>query len=177
MQELHHTGEGAYGTAFKATLADEKFANVPLVVKEVQRSKFSENEFEALMFLREEMMAKKLPAYYIFLYGTFTDGGHKYLILEQADYLFDELMINYTLTTERFIKLFYQIARGVHYLELRKFNHGDLWSENVMISWTDPYDDTPKEERECIVSGFFPKGNISSGAQRYRMVSGQIVLP
>ena len=89
------------------------------------------------------MIAGEIPAYYIFMYGSFSDGKYKYMILEAADCTLDDLMIEHNLTIKEYFRIFYHIASAISYLEDLQFNHGDLWSENIVVSFPDKDIDGP----------------------------------
>ena len=148
MCELDLLGEGAAGTIYSAYVKPrDKFPD-PIALKEQKRNRFCINEFEGLKYLRELMIAKTLPGYYIFMYGCFTSGNQKYIILEKADKCLDDYFADYNITTKTYLQIFWHIANAVEYLEGLEFNHGDLWVENVMLTWLPEQDDILEEERE-----------------------------
>jgi serine/threonine protein kinase len=178
MTDLEVLGKGAAGTAFTAYLKPKSEFPEQFVLKEQKRDKFCENEFEALKFLRDKMIAEELPNYFVFVYGCFTSGNKKYLILEKLDYSLDKYMVEYNLTVETYLCVFYQIAQAVSYLEALNFNHGDLWVENVMLNWRKGQEDVPIEYREFDIklidydSAFMENSTINhpswGGADEFR---------
>jgi serine/threonine protein kinase len=178
MCDLDMLGQGAAGTTYTAyVIPRDKFPD-PIVLKEQKRNRFCLNEFEALKYLREQMIAGNLPGYYIFMYGCFTSGGQKYIILERADKCLDDYLADYDINTKTYLQLFWHIASAVSHLEELEFNHGDLWSENVMLNWLPDQEDIPEEEKDFYVklidydSAFKPKSQIKDpsygGADEFR---------
>lgn len=151
LYDLEPLGEGAAGLTFTAFVKPEGQFPDQVVLKEQSRNRFCNNEFEALKFLREKLIAGEFPGYFIFMYGCFTSGGKKYIILEKADHGLDDYLTEYNADTKTILQIFYHIARAVSYLEKEEFNHGDLWSENVMLSWLPDQEDIPEEEREFTI--------------------------
>lgn len=149
--ELNVLGEGAAGLAYTAYVKPRDMFPDQIVLKEQSRNRFCNNEFEALKYIREKLIAMEFPGYFIFMYGCFTSGGKKYLILEKADVLLDDYLADYDINTKTFLQIFYHISRAVSYLEKESFNHGDLWSENVMLTWLPDQEEIPEEEREFTV--------------------------
>ncbi len=178
MCELDLLGQGAAGTTYTAYVKPrEKFPD-PVVLKEQKRNRFCLNEFEALKYLREQMTAGKFPGYFIYMYGCFTSGDKKYIILEKADKNLDDYFADYNINTKTYLRIFYHIAKAVSYLEAVEFNHGDLWSENVMLTWHPEQEDVPEEEKDFNIkvidfdSAFKPKTQITNpslgGADTFR---------
>ena len=128
-------GEGAAGTTYTAYVKPAGEFPDQVVLKEQKRTRFCINEFEALKFLREKMMKNELVGYYIFLYGSFTSGSRKYMILEKLDKGLDEYLTENNVDVKTYLQIFWHIANAVDYLEQFRFNHGDLWIENVMLKW------------------------------------------
>lgn len=124
-------GNGVIGTTFLTYLKDDE--NTKLVLKKSKRNKYSNNEMIALSFLREKMDKKEFPAYYIYCYTQFKDQRYQYVLLEKADMPLDDFLIERDFNTKEYLELFYQIADAIEYLESVKFNHGDLWNENIMV--------------------------------------------
>jgi len=147
MCDLKVIGDGAAGITYSAYLKPRNVYSEKLVLKEQRRNSHSMNELEALKFLKQEMLAERLPGYFVFFYGSFTSGNKKYFILEHCDMCLVDYMTMYDLTTQQFLHIFYHIANAVSLLEKYKFNHGDLWVENVMISWK-PEQDLPDDEKD-----------------------------
>jgi serine/threonine protein kinase len=147
MTDLETLGKGAAGTTFTAYLKPRSRFSEALVLKEQKRTRYCENEFEALKLIRDHMLTEKLPGYFIFMYGCFTSGNKKYIIMEKADYSLDKYMLEYNLTVQTYLYTFYHIAQAVSYLEHMNFNHGDLWIENVMMNWGENQDHLPIEYR------------------------------
>jgi len=178
MCDLEVLGSGATGTTYTAFVKPKERFNEPVVLKEQRRDRYCENEFEALKYLRDMMIEEKIPGYFVFMYGCFTSGGKKYIILEKVDYSLDAYMIEYNLSSELYYNIFYQIADAVSYLETNKFNHGDLWSENVMISWLPEQEHLSIDMRKFTIkfidydSAFKEKSSINTptygGADKYR---------
>ena len=148
MCDLDVLGEGAAGTTYTAYVKPRDEFPEPVVLKEQPRTRFCVNEFEALKYLREEMVAERLPGYYIFMYGYFTSGGQQYIILERADKCLDDYFADYDIDTETYLRIFWHISNAVSKLEALEFNHGDLWSENIMLNWLPDQEDLPEDERE-----------------------------
>lgn len=146
-RNLEEIGEGAAGTAYSATI-DINGVKHPVILKEQKRTRYCNNEIEALTFLKEEMIANRMPGYFIFMYGMYPLGGKKYIILEKADKCIDQYLIDYNYDEATFLKLFWHIADAVSHLEAVNMNHGDLWNENVMLTWKTGQEDIPEEERE-----------------------------
>jgi len=137
MCDLDVLGEGAAGVTYTAYVKPvEKFPE-QIVLKEQKRTRFCANEITALHYLKDLMIKGELPGYYIFTYGSFTSGSKKYIILEKVDQCIDDYLTCNNLTTKQYFRIFYHIANAVSYLEDLKFNHGDLWIENIMIKWHD----------------------------------------
>lgn len=151
LSDMEPLGEGAAGVTFTAWVKPRDRFPDQVVVKEQGRHKYSNNEFEALKLLRHEMLHERIPGYFIFLYGTFNSSDNKYMILEKADYRVDDYTINYNINTKTYLQIFYHIAQAVSYLESIQFNHGDLWSENVMMSWAPNQLDKPIYERDFTI--------------------------
>ena len=178
MCDLDLLGEGAAGTTYSAYVKPRDQFPDPIVLKEQQRNRFCQNEFEALRYLREQMLTGELPGYFIFMYGCFTSGGQKYIILDKADKNLDDYLATYNINTMTYLRIFYHIAKAISYLEAVEFNHGDLWSENVMLTWQSDQEDVPEEERDFEVkiidfdAAFKPKTRIINpsygGADKYR---------
>lgn len=152
MYDLEMLGEGAAGTTYLAYVKPEsKFGDYPVVLKEQVRNRYCINEFNALRFLREKMLAGELPGYYIFLYGCFDSGGYKYFVIERADINLDDYMVMYDLSVEKYLHIFWHVANAVEALEAYHFNHGDLWSENVMIMWDPDQDHLDDEDKTFTI--------------------------
>lgn len=131
---MEKVGSGVQGTTFLANIKPVDRFPDEIIVKEHERTPFCENECEALRFLREKMLEKKIPELYIYMYDCFPSGNHKYLLLEKADIGFDDFCLMFNIAPANiFFKIFTQLATAVSYLESYSFNHGDLWSENVML--------------------------------------------
>jgi len=126
-------GEGQAGKTYVSTL--KKFPDFEFVLKKMKRNNHADNELEALIFLRDKMLSNEIPAYYVFLYGNYSDGVYKFLMMEKVDRCLDHLMCDHYYSTKWYLDSFRQIAKAVGYLEKYEFNHGDLWNENVMIKW------------------------------------------
>lgn len=124
------------------------------------------------------MMASKIPAYFIFMYGTFSSGNKRYIILERADYRMDDYLSQYNFKPKTFLQIFYHVANGVSYLENMQFNHGDLWSENVLLVWHKDDLELPMNERRFSIkiidfdSAFKENSEVNNpsygGAEKYR---------
>ncbi len=178
MYDLDVIGQGAAGTTYSAYVKPKGMFSDPIVLKEQKRNRFCLNEFEALRYLREQMTEGNLPGYFIFMYGCFTSGNKKYIILEKADKNLDDYLVDYNINIETYLRIFYHIADAVSYLEALEFNHGDLWSENVMLSWHSAQEDVPEEEKDFNVkiidfdSAFKPNTQITNpsygGADKFR---------
>lgn len=178
MCDLEYVGEGATGTTFSAHLKPPEQFPRPIIIKQQRRDKYCDNEYNALKFLRECMLNGTLPGYYIFLYGSFTEGRDKNLIMERADYSMDTYMVKYLVTTKTYLQIFHHIARAVHHLERLKFNHGDLWTENVMLVWNREQKYLPKCQRDFTIklidydSAFMENSPVDTpsygGADKYR---------
>lgn len=151
MCDLEHLGEGAAGTTYTAYLKPKKRFPTELVLKEQRRNRFCLNEFEALRFLRDEMVAERLPGYFVFMYGCFTSGNKKYIIMEKVDCCLDDYLATYNINTKTYLQIFYNVARAVDYLEKLRFNHGDLWVENVMIKWDPEQEDLDEIDRDFSI--------------------------
>lgn len=178
MCDLDVLGEGAAGTTYSAYVKPRDKFPEQIVLKEQARNRFAVNEYEALSYLRDQMMSGALPGYYIFMYGCFTSGRQKYIILEKADMCMDDFMTEYNLSTKQYLYIFYHVAQAVSFLEARQFNHGDLWIENVMLKWQPNQEDIPVQDREFTVklidydSAFKVSSQIKNpslgGADKYR---------
>lgn len=146
--DLDLIGEGAAGSAYSAYITPtEKFPD-QIVLKEQKRTRYCNNEQEALKFLKEEMLSGRMPGYFVFMYGFFTSGSRKYIILEKADKCIDQHLADYNFDEKIFLQIFWHLADAVSYLEAVEMNHGDLWSENVMLVWKPGQENVPEEERE-----------------------------
>jgi len=149
---LEVLGKGASGTTFVANVKPiEKFP-LQIVLKEQKITRHSTNEFYALKYLRDRMVARDISGYFIFMYGSFISGKKRYFILEKADMLLDDYFLKYRPEPVRYLSIFYHIAQAVSLLEAVEFNHGDLWSENVLISWeTGSGEDVPEKDRPFTI--------------------------
>ena len=132
LSNLKILGEGAAGTTFSANV---KKQSEKIVLKEMKRTRFAKNEQKALTFLREKMLAGELPGYYIFMFDYYISGSNKYLLLEKAKMGIDDYLEMNDLEPKEFYRLFWSIADAVDHLEKIEFNHGDLWSENIMLTF------------------------------------------
>jgi serine/threonine protein kinase len=179
MCDLEKISEGgATGVAFTAYVKPKQDFPEQVVLKQHKRSVHCTNEFECLKYLRDKMLAGELPAYYIFLYGCFTSGSCRYLILEKADKHIFQHFVDYNLSVKIYLQTFWQVADAVSYLEAVKLNHGDLWEENVMLNWNPDQHDIPEEERSFTIkiidfdAAFQPGSTIKNpnygGAENYR---------
>jgi len=140
-------GKGAAGNAY---IADIKIGDhiYNVILKRQELCSYSINELEALRHLRRQMLASKLPNYYLFMYGDYIHKKYSYFILEKIDIKLEDYLTDYNIFTETYFSVFFQIARAISFLENEEFNHGDLWIENVMLNWKDGQDEKPIEERE-----------------------------
>lgn len=139
--KLSKVGKGVMGTTYYGEL--KKYPDFGLIIKKQSFSEYADNEYEALLFLREEMLAGRLPPNYIFLYGAYNTVDvmpnktakkpFKNFILEMADKSFDDYLSSNDLDAPQFFKLLYKIAAAVDPLEKIRMNHGDLWGENIML--------------------------------------------
>jgi len=148
MCDLEVLGEGAAGTTYSAYLKPKEDYPEMLVLKEQRRTGHAMNELEALKFLKQEMLAEKIPGYFVFFYGSFSSGNKKYFIIEHCDVCLVNHMTDYNLTTRQFLNIFYHIANAVACLEKYNFNHGDLWVENVMLSWKPDQEHLQDDEKD-----------------------------
>ena len=174
---LEKIGSGVTGTTYTAYSTTKEY-NDPVILKELERNSYCINEIEALKFLREQMIEGTIPAYFIFMYDYFNSGKYKYIILEKADYNLEEYLVENDFDTKKYLEIFWQIADAVSYLEALNFNHGDLWDENVMISWLPNQDHIPLEKRKFTIkiidydSAFKTKSKINhpsyGGASSFR---------
>jgi hypothetical protein len=147
---LEMIGEGASGTVYTAKVKSEK--DLPqIILKEFTRSKYAENEYEALKYIRDEMISNRIPNYFVFLYGSFTSGEYRYLILDKLDLKVSEYLTKYNINTKTIFQIFYQISNAVSFLEKVNFNHGDLWDENVLIKWSPNTMHLPEYERDFTI--------------------------
>lgn len=175
--ELEVLGEGAAGTTYSAKMKQGTYQE-QIVLKEQEKTCFCLNEHEALKLLRKNMMEGKLPGYFIFLYDCFNSGKKKYFVLEKADKSLDEYLTENNLETKEYLEIFYHLANAVSFLEAIKFNHGDLWTDNVMLSWQPDQEDIPESQRKFNLkiidfdSAFMENSQINSpsygGADKYR---------
>lgn len=134
LTDLEMLGEGVTGTTYLANVKPvDKFPE-PIVVKEQKRSKYCLNEMEALKLLRNEMIQGRIPNYFIFMYDSFFSGNQCYIILEKAEQCFYDYCVENNVSKITYYNMFWQIADAVSYLENMEFNHGDLWSDNVMLN-------------------------------------------
>lgn len=139
-------GKGAAGSTY--TCSVKNFKDV-LAIKQLKRNDYSLNEYEALCFLKDKMLEGKYPPFYVFMYYSYTQGPFRYLVMEYADKCLDTYMTEYDLSTEKYFEIFEKVTYAVKYLEELEFNHGDLWTENVMLKWDlDEVElDIPEEDR------------------------------
>jgi hypothetical protein len=130
-----------------------------LVFKQQLASDYAENEYEALLYIRDEMIAGRLPPNYVFLYGSYTTTKvlpnrstklFKNFILEYVDKSLDDFLLDNDITELEYYKLFYKVAEAVDALERVKMNHGDLWGENIMLAFEFP-DDYDQDDPEQTV--------------------------
>lgn len=150
LYNLKVLGKGAAGTTFTANV---KKHEEKVVLKELSRTRFARNEQKALEYLREKMLEGVLPGYYIYMFDYYISGPNKYIIMEKADKMIDTYLEENDLTSNQYYHLFWSVADAVDCLEELKFNHGDLWSENIMISFidTDSNDSTNESEKKYNV--------------------------
>lgn len=146
--DLELLGKGATGTTFSGYIKPRESFPDPIVVKELRKNKFCNNEFEALRYLREQMIEGKLPGYYVFMYGCFNSGNNKYIILEKADLGLEVYLCRNNINADQYLYLFYHIANAVSYLEELEFNHGDLWCENVLVTWHPGQQGVPEGQKK-----------------------------
>lgn len=149
--DLEHLGGGASGTTFLAYMKPRRKFKDQVVLKEQPRNRYCNNERQALKYLTDKMRDGELPGYYIFMYATFPSGKNQYIIMEKADKCLDALCIEHNLSTDTYLKIFWHIANAVDCLEKLHFNHGDLWSENVMIVWDPDQDNIPEVDRSFTI--------------------------
>jgi len=151
-KDLEKIGKGINGSAFFGTI--DGFPDVPLVFKQQPVSQHADNEYEALMFLREEMLGGRLPSNYVFLYGSYmttkvlpsrATKPFRNFILEYVDKSLDDFLLDNDLSELEYYRLFYRIAEAVSHLERIKMNHGDLWGENIMLSFEYPEEYDPED--------------------------------
>lgn len=135
LYDLDVLGKGIYGIVYSAYLKSNLEFNKQLVVKQVETNQRSNNEIEALKYLRDEMINGTIPNYYVFLYTSFNIDNCKCIVMEKLDINLDDYMTSNNLTTKEYYDIFYNIANSIYYLEKIKFNHGDLWVENIMLNW------------------------------------------
>jgi tRNA A-37 threonylcarbamoyl transferase component Bud32 len=128
--DLDVLGGGVTGNTYTASVKDH---TTSVVLKEMNRSKDSSNEYEALLWLQKKMLTGEIPPYYVFLYTSFTSGKKKYFVLDKADTNLDDYLIENNLSKEEYLSLFWAIADAVEHLEKNQMNHGDLWGENIML--------------------------------------------
>lgn len=127
-------GSGVRAKVYEGHLKDfdEEYT---VCIKKMKRGTYCNNEFEALMFLREKMICGELPGYYNFLYGCYSRDDNRYFILEKADEILDDVMTVRDHDVEWYKEVYMQIVDAVDHLEKLEFNHGDLWNENIMLRW------------------------------------------
>lgn len=176
--DLDVLGEGAAGTTYSASIKPKNGSEDLIVLKEQDRTPYCLNEIEALKYLRIEMLEGRLPGYYIFMYDTFSSGKNRYIVLDYADKCLDDYLVDNDLTSVEFLRVFWHIANAVSKLEERRFNHGDLWSENVMVKWLPDQEDIPERERKFYIklidydSAFKARSEIKrpsyGGAEKFR---------
>jgi serine/threonine protein kinase len=170
IRNLYKCGKGVLGNIYRAKLI-HPFTKTKIVIKEVKKtSKYVQNEINSLLFLKNKMITGKIPYYYIFMYGEFTEGNYRYTILEQADITLSDLFNKYKLTINNLVTLFQLICDAVNHLEQMKMNHGDLWDHNIMIQWLSPH---PSQQNTLdkvtytiklidFDSAFKPRSNINN---------------
>ena len=108
------------------------------LVMKTSHSKYILNEFQALLYLRDKMLLGTIPHYYNFMYSNYTSKDkQKIIILERChENLFDDVLVcRRDWGLKEYIMIFYQIADAVDILEKMEMNHGDLWSDNIMVYW------------------------------------------
>lgn len=132
--DLEMLGQGAAGTTYTANVKPVDKFSEKIVLKEQKRTKYCLNEIEALKFLRDEMIQGRLPNYFIFMYDNFFSGNLSYIILEKAEQSFYDYCVENNVSKITYYNIFWQLADAVSYLENMQFNHGDLWSDNVMLN-------------------------------------------
>ena len=126
-------GKGASGSVY---LVDTDLTYIPLVAKK-PHTRHTSNEVSAHLFIRDKMLSEELPHYFPMLYANYTHNCKKYLIMELCDEsVFDDYFVEEQRSTLEFLEIFYQIADAVDALEQIEMNHGDLWTDNVMIWYT-----------------------------------------
>lgn len=177
MYELRVLGQGAAGTTYSAYVKPaDRFPN-PIVLKEQKRDCHCINEYEALKILRKKMLAGELPGYYIFMYDSFNSGNKKYIVLELADICLDDYLVENDVDTKGYLQIFWHIANAVSMLEDMEFNHGDLWSENVMLKWLPDQEESSDDFRFQVKiidfdSAFKKNSRVKNpsygGADKYR---------
>lgn len=132
IEKIKELGKGAAGTV---TLSKINNSHTIFAVKQVKRNQYSMNECSALKYLRELLLTRTIPNYFIFAYTSFNEKQFKYIIMEYADKCMDTFITEYNVESEKFFEIFMDVTRAVSYLEDLLFNHGDLWTENVMLKW------------------------------------------
>lgn len=142
MGDLTPLSKGIWGKTYTGEL--RCFPGHTVVVKKLVNGTFANNEYEALIYLRDKMLKKEIPPYYNFIYGNYSKDGYRYFILEKADKMLDDVMIDTLQTTEWYKDIFMQLFDAVDYLEKLKINHGDLWNDNLMVRWGSGESESPK---------------------------------
>lgn len=133
--KLQKLGQGVTSkvySAFSKTKPDHA------LVMKTSHSKYIFNEFHALVYLRDKMLSGSIPHYYNFMYGNYTSKDkQKIIILERChENLFDDVLVcRRDWGLKHYISIFYQIADAIDILEKMEMNHGDLWSDNIMVYW------------------------------------------
>ena len=131
MGELTILGKGIWSKTYTGEL--KCFPGHTVVVKKIKTGTYANNEFEALMFLRDKMINNELPLYYNFLYGVYSNDSYKHFILEKADMMLDTVMELTNHPVEWYKQVYQQLATAIECLENLKVNHGDLWNDNIMV--------------------------------------------
>jgi len=147
--DLKYLGKGVAGKAYQASV--QGIVMEPVVLKIQNYSKHSVNELNALTYLREKMVKNEIPPNYIMLHGNYTDKGKKVLVLEKADMDLEKYLLKTRPDTKGYLKLFWKIAKAVEPLEALEFNHGDLWTSNIMLKWMPDQGKIPLKNRDYSI--------------------------
>ena len=155
-------GKGVSGTVF---FMDCILPNhdVPLVLK-IPTSKHALNEIRAHKYLCKKMLSNEIPHYFPLIYADYIYKGKRHVVMERCDgRLYDDVFVEDDLTESQYLDFFYQLADAIECLETIEFNHGDLWTDNIMIWITDI------RTRICIIDfdASFKKGVCDKPALGY----------
>eukprot|EP01098_Paradermamoeba_levis_P005391 TRINITY_DN2274_c0_g1_i1.p1 TRINITY_DN2274_c0_g1~~TRINITY_DN2274_c0_g1_i1.p1 ORF type:complete len:432 (+),score=111.84 TRINITY_DN2274_c0_g1_i1:171-1466(+) len=129
-------GSGGYSIVWKAI---HNATGLPVAVKEIEKSKYSESAFKHLQ--REVLILKQIEHPSIIkLYEVFDSPAKIYLVMELANQdLISLLQTQEYYSEKRAKEIIAQVASALDYLHALGIAHRDLKPENILISYIEPY--------------------------------------